>query len=122
MTGPEAARSLAPVDVAGRSERVRAASGEAGCDALLVTNLVNVRYLTGFTGSAGLMWLGADELVLVTDRRYAEQAESETNRAGVDVRIEITNEAPKEVLAASAAGVDRVGLEAGSVSWADQRQ
>ena len=122
MTEPEAARSLVSMDVAGRSGRVRAAASEAGCDGLLVTNLVNVRYLTGFTGSAGLVWLGADELVLVTDRRYAEQAESETNRARVEVRIEITNEAPRKVLAASAAGMDRVGLEAGSVSWADQRQ
>jgi Xaa-Pro aminopeptidase len=45
-------------------------------DALLVTNLVNVRYLTGFTGSAGAVLIGprpsSDRFV--TDGRYAEQA------------------------------------------------
>ncbi len=122
MSEPQVPPALVPMDVAGRSERVRAAAAEAECDALLVANLVNVRYLTGFTGSAGLVWLGADELVLVTDRRYAEQAESETDRAGVEVRVEITNDAPKEILAAAATGAGRIGLEAASVSWATQRQ
>ncbi len=119
MTDPPA---LAPMDVSGRAGRVRAAAAEAGCDALLVTNLVNVRYLTGFTGSSGLAWLGPDELVLVTDRRYTEQAEAETSRAGVEVRIEITNLAPQEILTGAATGVSRIGLEAATVSWADQRQ
>ena len=122
MTEPEVDRSLVPMDVAGRSGKVRAAATEAGCDGLLVTNLVNVRYLTGFTGSAGLAWLGPDELVLITDRRYAEQSEAETSQASLDVRIEITNDAPKEILAAAATGVGRIGLEAASVSWADQRK
>lgn len=114
--------ALVPMDVAGRADRVRASAASAGRDALVITNLVNVRYLTGFTGSAGLAWLGPDELVLITDRRYADQAESEASQAGVDVRIEITNDAPKELLAAAGAGVDRIGLEAASVSWADQRK
>ncbi len=113
---------LVPMDVAGRADRVRAGAAEAGCDALLVASLVNLRYLTGFTGSAGLLWLGAEEMVLVTDRRYAGQAEAETSRAGAGVRVEITNDAPRDVLAAAAAGVGRIGLESASVSWADQRQ
>lgn len=122
MSHSEVARELVPMDVAVRADRARAVANDAGCEALLVTNLVNVRYLTGFTGSAGLAWLGTEELVLITDRRYAEQAGAETGRAKVDVRIEITNDAPKEILVAAAAGVSRIGLEAASVSWADQRQ
>ena len=110
------------MDVAGRADRVRAAASDANCDALVVVNAANVRYLTGFTGSAGLVWLGADELVLITDRRYGKQSEAETGQAGVDVRIEITNSAPKEILTGAAAGVSRIGLEAASVSWADQRK
>ncbi len=111
-----------PMDVAGRADRVRSAAADEECDALVVANMVNVRYLTGFTGSAGLVWLGADELVLITDRRYGEQSEAETSQAGVSVRIEITNDAPKQILAAAADGVGRIGLEAASVSWADQRK
>ena len=41
---------------------------------LLVTDLVNVRYLTGFTGSNGLALIGPDTRVFVTDFRYVEQA------------------------------------------------
>ena len=111
-----------PHGCGGRSDRVRAAAADAECDALLVTNLVNVRYLTGFTGTAGLVWLGADELLLITDRRYAEQVEFETSQAGVEIRIEITNDAPNEILAAAASDGDRIGLEAASVSWAEQSQ
>ena len=43
------------MDVGGRIPRLRQAFGDAGCDALLVTRLVNIRYLTGFTGSAALL-------------------------------------------------------------------
>ena len=58
--------ALPPMAVAGRADRLRAALGDAGCDALLVTRLTNVRYLTGFTGSAGVLLVTAHELVLVT--------------------------------------------------------
>ena len=122
MTKPRISPDLVAMDVAGRADRIRAAAADGGCDGLLVTNLVNVRYLTGFTGSAGMAWLGPDEVVLITDRRYSEQSEAETSQASVDVRIEITNDAPKEILAAAASGVGRIGLEAASVSWADQRK
>ena len=51
-------------------ERASLAAGEA----LLVTDLVNIRYLTGFTGSAALLLVAADGATLVTDERYGEQA------------------------------------------------
>lgn len=50
---------------------------EAGLDALLVTKLVNVRYLTGFTGSVGTLLVTASDAALVVDGRYAEQAAAE---------------------------------------------
>jgi Xaa-Pro aminopeptidase len=57
--------------------RRRAAEAVAGLDAegLLVTTLVNVRYLTGFTGSNGALLLGADGSgTFLTDGRYRDQA------------------------------------------------
>lgn len=57
-----------------RRRRLRRRLDTDGLDALLVTDLVNVRYLTGFTGSAGALLVGGDADVLVTDGRYAEQA------------------------------------------------
>jgi Xaa-Pro aminopeptidase len=58
-----------------------------GLDALLVTHPPNIRYLTGFTGSAGLLLLSADRTALVTDFRYAEQAPEET-RGAAEVLVE----------------------------------
>ena len=115
MTGPE---------IAGRLARLRPSLHGAECDALLVTNLVNVRYLTGFTGSAALLLVLADGVVLTTDGRYRDQAAEQTAAAGVDATIEVrpTLTAQHEVLASAASGVARLGLEAESVTWAQQRR
>lgn len=113
---------LPPMDVAGRIARLRAGLADAGCDALVVTNLVNIRYLTGFTGSAGTLLVGEDDLVLVTDGRYRFQSAEQLAAAGVDATIEIgTVPEQKDVLAAAAAGIGRIGLEATHVTWARQR-
>lgn len=61
-------------DHRGRRDRLRADLGDA--DGLLVTNLANVRYLTGFSGSNAVLFLSAsdaDDDVLGTDGRYATQ-------------------------------------------------
>ncbi len=55
---------------------VRALEAEA-LDALLVTSRANIRYLTGFSGSAGLAVVTRADVLLVTDFRYAEQARAE---------------------------------------------
>lgn len=46
-------------------------------DVFLVTNPVNRRYLTGFTGSAGLVWISTDKQAILTDFRYIEQVKTE---------------------------------------------
>ena len=48
--------------------------GETGAEVMLVTDLVNVRYLTGYTGSNGLALIGPDTRVFITDFRYLVQA------------------------------------------------
>ncbi len=60
---------------AARRDRLRATAAERGLDAVLVTNLLNVRYLTGFTGSNAALLLRADGTDLFgTDGRYTTQA------------------------------------------------
>jgi Xaa-Pro aminopeptidase len=119
---------------AARIGRLLDALDPAGCDALVVTNLRNVRYLTGFDGSAGVLVVSRAGCRLLTDGRYETQAPADLAAAGVDtVLVEITSESgpaarPAKdalvdaVLAASAGGTCRVGLEAASISWADQRR
>lgn len=61
-----------------RRERMVQSLGTLEVDALIVTHLPNVRYLTGFSGTAGILALGSDEeSVLITDSRYVSQAKDE---------------------------------------------
>lgn len=115
---------LPPMDVPGRVERLRDSFAAASCDALVVTELTNVRYLTGFTGSAAIVLITDDELLFVTDGRYRDQSSDELAAAGVSARIEVVAAEPDRVVAdaAVAAGVSALGLEAGSVTWAQQRR
>ena len=67
----------------GRKRRVAAAVKRAGADALLVTNLPDVRYLCGFTGSSAALLLQGGRATMFTDGRYTEQAEKEVDGAKV---------------------------------------
>src|SRR5579863_2713722 len=103
-----------------RMRRLRARLGPDG--ALLVTNLTNVRYLTGFTGSAGMLFVLPDRSVLLTDGRYESQAEEQLAACGAEVEIAIAPTAGQRERAIEIlAGVRRLGLEAAHISWARQR-
>ncbi len=116
-------RSLPPMDVAGRVARLRDHLAEAGAEALLVTRLVNVRYLTGFTGSAAVLLVAPDEMLFVSDGRYADQATAQIAAAGADARVAIapTVTGQRDLVTAAAGGIGRLGLEADDVTWAAQR-
>ncbi len=58
-----------------RADRVEARLAERDAGLLLVTNLVNLRYLTGFTGTNGMCLLGPGVRRFITDFRYVEQAQ-----------------------------------------------
>ncbi len=84
----------APGGHARRRDALRDLLRGADLDALLVTDLVNVRYLTGFTGSNAAVLVhaaddadrGEDRTVLATDGRYIQQAAHETP----DLRVLVT--------------------------------
>jgi Xaa-Pro aminopeptidase len=61
----------------GRGDRLEAALAERGLDRMLVTDLTNVRYLTGFTGTNGAVVCGPGVRVFLTDFRYTERAAAE---------------------------------------------
>ncbi len=115
--------ALAPLEVAPRAERLRGALAGAQVDALLVTDLTNITYLTGFTGSAALLLVTEAGLTFVTDGRYGEQAEAQLGAAGVEAEIEVSSTEQRRIVAAAvdAASVTRLGLEADAVTWSQQR-
>jgi Xaa-Pro aminopeptidase len=61
-------------DLAPRVAAVRAQVAERGLDALLITNLVSIRWLTGFDGSNAAVVIGAQALRFITDFRYLTQS------------------------------------------------
>jgi Xaa-Pro aminopeptidase len=61
----------------GRGDRLAATLGERELDLYLVTDLTNVRYLTGFTGTNGACICGSDARYFLTDFRYSERAADE---------------------------------------------
>lgn len=61
----------------GRGDRLEAKLAERELDRMLVTDLTNVRYLTGFTGTNGACVCGPGVRLLLTDFRYTERAAAE---------------------------------------------
>ncbi len=57
--------------------KLRASLIDQGIDALLITNDYNRRYMTGFTGTAGVAIVSQNDAVFITDFRYTEQAEAQ---------------------------------------------
>ena len=63
----------------GRGDRLEAALAARELDRYLVTDLTNVRYLTGFTGTNGAVVCGPGTRLFLTDFRYTERAEAEVS-------------------------------------------
>jgi Xaa-Pro aminopeptidase len=115
--------TLGPLDVSGRLARLRSLFDEAGpdegpVDALLVTTPANIRWLSGFTGSAGLLLVTRGGALLTTQSR--QQLEGAGVGAEVEVRIGGT-QAQREALVAGASDARSLGLEADNVTWSAQR-
>jgi Xaa-Pro aminopeptidase len=111
------------MELPGRIGRLRGLLEGAGCEALLVSNLSNIRYLTGFSGSAALLMVLVDDAVIVTDGRYAAQAPSELARSGAPARAEaLSGSEQVALLGQLAKGLGRVGLEGEHISWARYRR
>jgi len=103
------------MDFARRRERLAARLPDLGIDALLVTCLPNVRYLTGFTGSNGQVVVSVERSVFLTDGRYTEQARREVSdlqRVTYPVALP-----PAFAESGRALGARRVGFESSCVSY-----
>ena len=94
-----------------RGGRLAELVAEKELDQLFVSDLVNVRYLTGFTGTNGACLVGADALTFFTDFRYSERAKDEV--APEWERPEAERELVPQI-AARMSG--RVGFEDGKLS------
>lgn len=65
--------------------RLDAIREEKKVDAILITNMLNIRYFTGFTGSTGIALAIGKKRYFVTDFRYIEQANDQVISSGFEV-------------------------------------
>ena len=57
-------------------------------DAMVITDPFNMRYVSGFRGGEGILYISNTQKVLVTDSRYTEQAENESDFTVVEEKRE----------------------------------
>ncbi len=103
---------------------VRARLAELDLQLLLVTHLPNLRYLTGFSGSAGWLLLALDRAIFVTDGRYQRMAEEQLAGDG-SVELLILREDILSEISRRASEIwpsERAGFEARHLSYADWRR
>jgi Xaa-Pro aminopeptidase len=74
---------LAEMNFALRQKNLRRGLAESKVDALLVSHLPNIRYVCGFTGSAGFLLISENEKIFFTDSRYKRQATEQVKGAKV---------------------------------------
>ncbi|HTY30341.1 Xaa-Pro peptidase family protein [Mycobacterium sp.] len=101
-----------------RRDNLKAQIAASGLDAVLVTDLINVRYLSGFTGSNGALLVFADDSddrgpVLATDGRYRTQAAEQAP----DLEVAIERAVGRYLVGRAAdAGVGKLGFESNVVT------
>ncbi|TQR19568.1 M24 family metallopeptidase [Psychrobacillus vulpis] len=96
-------------------EKLRKALEEHSVDAILITNEYSRRYMTGFTGTAGVAIVSKNDAVFITDFRYTEQAASQIK----DYRIVKHTQTLVEEVANQVAemGINSLGFEKDAVTY-----
>ncbi len=73
---------MTSVQVRGRAERVLAMLDERGLEQMMVSDRSNIRWLTGFSGSAGVLIVSKRGHQFITDSRYTDQARDQLDSSG----------------------------------------
>src|SRR2546423_5335469 len=99
------------MDHRGRVARLRDGLGSAGVDGVLITDLTNVRYLSGFSGSNGAVLVTPDSATFFSDPRYRARAADLVQGAEVVIYQDRLTDELSGRLASAAIG--KLGVEAG---------
>ena len=104
-----------------RLAQLREALDPAGVDAMWVSQPENRRYMSGFSGSAGSLFVSADRAMLATDSRYTEQAGKQAPEYDIVHMAGPGGEWFKEMLS-SMGDATRVGFEESHVTVATHKR
>jgi len=99
-----------------RRDKLRKLVAKAGADSLLVTNFINVTYLTGFTGDDSYLLVTRDSEVLISDPRYTTQLEGECPGLELHIRQPGTQMLEAVVKVLEMAKSSRLGIEGDSMT------
>ena len=110
------------MDYTARQKQIEHGLDDHGLDALLVTHLPNIRYLCGFSGSAGVFLVTGSKSLFFGDGRYAEQARAEVRGATVVISHKAPLVAAGEWLATKGHKIKALGIEHEHLSVADRHQ
>ena len=101
-----------------RANKVSNIIADLGYDGFYITNITNIRYLTGFTGSAGLLIILHNKAFFFTDGRYIQQSKQQVQNA--EIYIISTNyfNAIKEAIKQFQYGDLKIAFEANHMSYA----
>jgi Xaa-Pro aminopeptidase len=84
-------------------------------DGILITDILNVKYLTGFTGSSGYAVITKKNAVFVTDFRYQEQAKHEVK--GFNIKIELGERSNEIKNLIDEYGIKKLGFEDHNIAF-----
>lgn len=95
--------------------KLRQALMDQGLDAILITNEFNRRYMTGFTGTAGVAIVSQNDAVFITDFRYVEQANAQIKdfrivQHAASITAEVGNQA-------ALMGIGKMGFEKDAMTY-----
>jgi Xaa-Pro aminopeptidase len=105
--------------MAARREALWSSLRTGGINALLVSSVTNVRYLTGFTGEDSILLLTADRALVVSDGRYEEQLDRECPGLEVFVRPVGQLLIPAVAEVVGKLGLGSLAIEADALTMAD---
>ena len=104
----------------GRLGRVQAQLEQHRLDAFLVTHLPNIRYLCGFSGSAGVLAITQRDAIFFTDGRYTEQTRAEVREAKIIIRKGKSGMASAIEWLAGQTSLRRIGIESTHITVAER--
>ncbi len=95
-----------------RIDKIRALLDELQIDAMLVSHIPNIRYLSAFSGSAAWVIVTKNKDYFITDFRYKDQSAAQVKGFEIIINQNITEELKKIV---ESAGIKKIGFESGHV-------